>query len=143
MINDLKRFGIGPRKSFTYVMPEWMISHPLRHHFLRGYVDGDGCFYLRKDKRKGGDIKISHGFNLTGTSQMLKQIQKMMMSESKAKIRISNNIGSLTYSGDKNVKIIANFLYNEDHICLQRKKDMIKSLLTNNKELVNAQDIYH
>jgi hypothetical protein len=40
---SLSRFGIVPRKSKTLPFPQLPIS--VEHHFMRGYVDGDGCFY--------------------------------------------------------------------------------------------------
>jgi hypothetical protein len=45
IVNDLKRFGITPRKSLTYVCPDEIVNHPLFYHFLRGYFDGDGSVW--------------------------------------------------------------------------------------------------
>jgi hypothetical protein len=48
MCADLLRFNITERKTFTYTFPEWLKTHPLKHHFIRGYNDGDVCFHTPK-----------------------------------------------------------------------------------------------
>ena len=50
---DLENFNIVPRKTLIFKMPSWLVEHKLAHHFLRGYIDGDGCFssVLRKGKK--------------------------------------------------------------------------------------------
>ena len=50
MVEDLKRFNIGPRKSLIYCPPRELMTHPLFHHFLRGYFDGDGSIYSSMGK---------------------------------------------------------------------------------------------
>lgn len=42
MVNDLARYGIGPRKSFTLRWPN-ELPDSLAHAFLLGAFDGDGC----------------------------------------------------------------------------------------------------
>jgi hypothetical protein len=43
IFEDLARFNVVPDKTFIYQIPDWLLEHPLRHHFMRGYFDGDGC----------------------------------------------------------------------------------------------------
>lgn len=57
---DLKRFNVTERKTHTLTFPDWMKDHPLRHHFIRGYIDGDGSFYNSIGKGK----KVKQVFSL-------------------------------------------------------------------------------
>ena len=43
IFNNLNRFGITPRKTKTYNVPNEILLHELCNHFMRGYFDGDGC----------------------------------------------------------------------------------------------------
>jgi hypothetical protein len=47
---DLKRFNIIPAKTYFLDIPEWLMEHKLLHHYLRGYIDGDGCFSIAQNK---------------------------------------------------------------------------------------------
>lgn len=43
---SLSRFGIIPQKLYNMKFPEWLKSHHLCSHYLRGYFDGDGSIYF-------------------------------------------------------------------------------------------------
>ena len=50
---DVINLGCVPRKTFTLSFPsEKIVPRFLVRHFIRGYFDGDGCVYERKQKRK-------------------------------------------------------------------------------------------
>ena len=42
LFNDIKRFGLLPKKSLTYKMPQQLLDHKYIKYFLLGYFDGDG-----------------------------------------------------------------------------------------------------
>lgn len=49
IVEDLAlSYNIHPGKTSNYTIPEWLLKHPLLSHFLRGYVDGDGCLYCKE-----------------------------------------------------------------------------------------------
>lgn len=50
MANDLRRFGVTPRKSLNYSPPDFCLNSP---DFWRGMIDGDGCI-----GDKNGNIHI-------------------------------------------------------------------------------------
>ena len=68
--NDLLRLGITPRKSKTINLPK--IPLEIMAHFLRGYLDGDGCvsFY---NKKKRLSVTFTSGSNL-----FLEQLSKVI-----------------------------------------------------------------
>lgn len=134
MFNDLARFGITPRKSLTYVFPEWLENHDLVHHFMRGYFDGDGSFKICKSKKRQ-DKGIR--FNLLGTLQSMEVYRDILERnecitgravKNRAPTKIGN-IFSLDYGGNGVVSKIAQFLYRDATIYLPRKYDRIKHLL--------------
>lgn len=136
MIKDLKRFKIGPRKSLIYRFPKWLIKHPLVNHFMRGYNDGDGCFYYSKEKyiTKKYGIKYFNKlrFSLRGTLPFLNIYKRILIKNginSNAMPVENNGIGQLSMSGVNNTKLISLFLYKNANIFLERKYLIIKHLL--------------
>lgn len=48
---DLMRLGCIPQKTFSLKFPtEEQVPSHLIHHFIRGYIDGDGCICITKNK---------------------------------------------------------------------------------------------
>lgn len=126
MCEDLKRFNIGPRKSLTYIFPQWLITHSLLNHFLRGYNDGDGSFYVGKQEQ----IYIS----VRGTIPFLTDFRSILERECQLKVRtkpvrISSGHGILEYGGNKILKRIFKYLYKDATIFLPRKKQIVQHLL--------------
>jgi hypothetical protein len=50
LVESIKKQGVHSRKTFIITKPN--IEKPLISHFIRGYFDGDGCFYLSGDKKR-------------------------------------------------------------------------------------------
>lgn len=127
MYDDLKRFNIVPRKSLTYTFPKWMKIHPLKHHFIRGYNDGDGSFYIPK-LAEGKTTKQIY-FSLRGTPLFLTDVRNIFeqecgLEEREKDIRISSGHGCLEYGGNGIVSKITNYLYKDATIYLPRKRDI-------------------
>lgn len=136
MINDLKRFGIVPRKSLIYDFPEWLINHPLVHHFMRGYFDGDGSFYIASEKIKtkkyGDTIQQKMCCSLRGTMNFLMSFKKVLSNsniKTSSSPKFNNGIEQLRYSGNKQVSKIASFLYKDFYICMNRKYNLVKEFI--------------
>jgi len=122
---DLKRFNVTERKTHTLTFPDWMKDHPLRHHFIRGYIDGDGSFY--NSIGKGKKVKQVF-FSVRGTTAFLTSLRSILetdlnLEERTKDIRINNGIGVLEYGGNRICKSLAEYLYRDATIYLQRKKD--------------------
>ena len=120
IVNDLEKFCVVPRKSNTLKFPEWLKDHELKHHFMRGYFDGDGSFYLNTQYND----KIC--FSLRGTQEFLFEYRNVLEKECgfkhrENKIPISGGQYQLGYGGNNNTICISNFLYNNATIFLERK----------------------
>ena len=131
--DDLTKFNIVPRKSNIYTFPEWLVEHPLVHHYMRGYNDGDGCFHI--PKLANGRTEIQIHFALRGTPEFLKVYRTILEQKCDLKIRdtdirISSGHGILEYGGNGVVQKIVQFLYRDDiDMFLPRKKKIIKKLI--------------
>lgn len=122
IFNDLKKFNVVPNKTYTYTFPKWIKDHELKHHFMRGYVDGDGSFYINKQY----NYKVA--FGLRGTESFLLDFRKVLEIQCGFKTRnnpipYSGNWPQLGYTGNENIIKIATFLYKDATIFLSRKKE--------------------
>jgi hypothetical protein len=127
MVEDLKRFNIVPRKSLIYTFPKWMITHPLKHHFIRGYNDGDGSFYV--PRLAEGKITKQIYFSMRGTPEFLADVRYILEQECDLEdrnkdIRISSGHGVLEYGGNGIVGKIVAYLYQDATVYLPRKYDV-------------------
>jgi Staphylococcus phage endonuclease len=151
--NDLRRFNIVPRKTKQYTFPEWLKCHPLAHHFMRGYNDGDGCIRIKKKNWMG---KLD--FQLVGQPAFLSAYMEVLgencnidTTSKKVQIR-KNGLGVIGFTGNPIVIKIADFLYKDATIYLPRKLEPViiqktkqgKSPLNNRKtwKLVDGVRVY-
>jgi hypothetical protein len=137
---DLEKFNIVPRKSLIYTFPEWLTDHPLVHHFIRGYADGDGS-WSNRHTAKNRIIKQT-SFSILGTQNLVLAFKKIIeercqiKSMAEIKKRDDEKVYRLTYYGNNMVSKIYEFLYNSSSIYLSRKRNiakLAKELSSNNK----------
>lgn len=115
---DLIKLGCTPRKSLTLTFPtEEQVPKELIPHFIRGYLDGDGCVY----NNGKGEVSIS----FVGTDSFLISIQDIMYKEfglTKTVLKNKGKACQCQWKGKGNFKTWFDYLYNyEDIIFLQRK----------------------
>lgn len=131
IVNNLKRFGIIPNKTYKLNIPDWLKEHDLLHHFLRGYIDGDGCFSVAKNKNQKPHIT----FCMRGTANFLNSFNDIMYKKNIIKKRKeligtcgkqSNTFARIQYSGNNKIFKMYNYLYDDCSVCLDRKKQIAK-----------------
>jgi hypothetical protein len=132
IIEGLFRFGITPKKSLTLHFPEWLSKHPLVHHFIRGYFDGDGsvCFRSKVGKNRNTKQRMVH---FCGTEQFLHTINQILSVNCSAiipnkQILKNRNIYSLYYCGNNITTQISNYLYKDATIYLERKYNLFQQI---------------
>lgn len=116
MCRTLEAIGMVPNKSLVLTFPD--IDPTLHSHFIRGYFDGDGCFCKSLSK---GIISF------TSTHTFCKSIQDIFIEN----LGISGGIydaschngctAAFSISGNRQVKKILDWLYNDADIYLERK----------------------
>lgn len=127
---DLERFNVVERKTYIYHMPEWLIDHPLIHHFMRGYIDGDGCFCFKNNKNQRLPQVL---FTMKGTAIFLQQFHNIIFKNEitpNDRIILAKNgkkyaaFNTLQYGGNIIVSKLYDFLYKDATIFLNRKKEI-------------------
>ena len=126
MVNDLKQYGVVPKKSFTIQFPK-NISLNFLNHFIRGVFDGDGgisgknCYFC-------------------GCHLFIEEIQNFLIKEldiSKTKITDKyyfikngnkNSTSSFKFTSKKDVKAFYEYIYKDATIYLTRKKEKFELL---------------
>lgn len=122
--DDLLKFNVVPNKTATYTFPIWLSQHPLVKHFMRGYVDGDGCFTFHKEEDKSDQLI----FQLRGTYSFLetfaKILQKQVTAAAHNRVKTYDSTSTITYSGNIIAKSIHDYLYEDATIYLDRKRNI-------------------
>jgi hypothetical protein len=113
---DLYRLGGRPAKSLIAEMP--FVPQELVHHFVRGFVDGDGCLYWNALRRATPRIHIFGG------QRFLQQLASVLDQETGvgvAQVRVhKKNVLVLSYPGIK-AKVLAKWMYTPGDLALERK----------------------
>jgi hypothetical protein len=127
--DDLARFNIVPRKTHIYKFPDWMFNNKLLNHFMRGYFDGDGSWYVGSSKKTDQFF-----FSLRGTPEFLTMYRSILeercgLQERTKDIRMNCGIGILEYGGNGVAVKIRDFLYKDAKTFLQRKYDKVKDVI--------------
>lgn len=126
LFEDLKRFNVVPNKTKSYTLPKWLHNHELVHHFMRGYVDGDGSFSYDK-------VRNRICFELRGTKEFLLDYQMILENKlaikSKVNVTTPDSTSKIKYSGKKIVPEIVKILYKDATVFLPRKYDIAKRSL--------------
>lgn len=118
MWNVLNSYGCTPCKSKTLTFPDISIfaNKSLIRHFIRGYVDGDGCLSYQDSNHKKAVL------NILGTFDMLSNIQHWLPLQFESAIykKSEECVQQLSFQG-KTGFFIANYLYKNSNIRLERK----------------------
>lgn len=119
MFEILEKYGCTCRKSLTLQFPDLSIFQDITlvRHFIRGYVDGDGCLSYGNKSHSIANVTV------LGTSEFLDGIQKVY--SHKYQKYCNANSGqhitkTLSYRG-KSAFMFANWLYKDAKIYLERK----------------------
>ena len=119
--NKLNSLGCVPNKSLILTFPKLQLFTKKEYvlHFIRGYVDGDGCLSLSKD----GD-KIRTRIIIVGTESFLNTINKIFKNKgylrSKETPNYKNKAFELRFS-DLSSRRLARYLYENATVYLDRK----------------------
>ena len=114
--NDLIKLGCIPRKSLILKFPKnTQVPKDLIHHFIRGYVDGDGSIYITNN-----NINVS----VLGTKEFLNILIRTLGLPKRNLYKNNKNNNSncyfFQYSG-KNAILFINKIYKDATVYLERK----------------------
>lgn len=131
--NVLNCNGCTPNKSLTlqFPKPELFLNKSDIVHFIRGYVDGDGCLsWCNKEHTVAS-------FNLLGTTSFLESVKKYLNIDSKLSILHSKeqSITKFISLSDKKAFKVCYKLYNNSTVYLDRKYEKFVEYCRLYKEL--------
>ena len=123
-----ERFNVVPRKTKIYTFPQWLMDHPLVHHFMRGYFDGDGSFYWGGMWRSDGHTRSVKQvkFNLRGNNDFLNDYREILFRNCEVTMnppRMNCGTPMIECGGNGVLSKICRFLYKDATIYLPRKKE--------------------
>lgn len=124
--------GVLPHKTDKLVFPNkaMFLNEDLIRHFIRGYVDGDGCItkILSKSKKK-----FDYRVKIVGTKEFLNGIQEYIPFEKVFNLtkrhKDNKNNFNLEIGGNLQVKTMLNYLYSDCNVYLDRKYAIYKEFL--------------
>lgn len=122
IVCDLMKYGIETNKSLKGIIP--IVDDSLFFDFLRGYIDGDGCYYV--------DNNQTYMHITCGNRLPLEHIQnKLLQFDIKTKIYTENDrkYRLMCTSFNEMNKLINSLYYQNDLFCLERKYEKIKHFL--------------
>lgn len=113
--------------------------------FLRGLCDADGCWYLSKDfNTRLFSLTSTYSQDWTSIENLLTNMNIKFAKTSRSKLNkkgVLNSDSSLRVWNQKGLETLASFLYSREGPFLQRKKDVVVSILNSyknkNEELIN------
>jgi len=116
--NLIQHWGIGPNKTFTITFPDGLSPENTKA-FICGYIDGDGCVYV--DKNRKNKIQLS----ICGTLEMLEGMKRFFEVEggirfSGEQIYATKSIYTFMASGRTAIKVL-DFLYDNRLPLMERK----------------------
>jgi hypothetical protein len=129
MVEDLKKMGVIENKSLTPLLPN--VPEHLYRHMLRGYFDGDGSTYLRP-ATEGRQERACIAF--CGCGSIIDTIEAYLIKNlnlNTNKIDESQKCKVVTWTSEKDIVKLYEFLYHDATIYLTRKKNIITKYLDN------------
>lgn len=130
MCRDLIKLGVTPRKSHTLAFPsEEIVPDHLLQHFVRGYVDGDGCLgFAKANSTRLRFGVIGTRWFLEGLMTRIPLFQATIKVDKRSVIPTSNNSIDLTHTKAEN---IIKYLYTNANVYLDRKYNKILPFIEN------------
>ncbi len=141
IIKDLQSIGIHERKSLDLTLPKIPTEYQL--DFIRGYFDGDGSIdsqYPTNSKGVKTNIQQIRFRICSGSKQILEQIGDIFSQYGlkHKKVMKSRQLYEIAYSTKESYKIYDLLYYNQNVLCLKRKKDKFEELIKiRNEQLQN------
>ena len=120
MANDLKQYGVIPRKTSTVYLP--ILDDEYMPHLIRGMIDGDGCLTITHPK---GRPRLSISF--CGNQQCVTQLRDFLSDTLSVKknivLQAGENLWQTAWSSKDDCFKICEYIYKDATIFLTRKKD--------------------
>lgn len=115
LLSDLMKLGIHERKSLDLEPMLKFIPNSLKHHFIRGYFDGDGSIFWTKTGSKNKRRYVA----IRGTKNFLEEIQAFFGVG--GTIQFNTGTHQLRIGAKADVEHIYQIMYQDASVRLERK----------------------
>lgn len=126
LITRLVSLGVVPNKTLIIQYPT--LPKHLHRHFIRGFFDGDGSIYLRKDRKNGINFELS-----CASRDFITEVAKIIQNETGVEVRVyakpTKVQMSLIKVSQNKARLILDWMYADSNIYLDRKYLMYKELV--------------
>lgn len=128
VVTELAKYGIVPRKSLILSYPQCLESDDIRRHFIRGYLDGDGCIQRMGNR----DSSVSFVGSPVFVEELQRDINRMLQWQVKGTVQHRHNCSTLKYGGNRSALHLLSWLYADTtpQTRLERKYIMYLDLLS-------------
>ena len=132
MCSMLEKYGMVPNKSLVLKFPD-KLPENLYSHFIRGYMDGDGCILKRTEKNK------NYAVTIISTKEFCEKVQEIIKKHVgiNSYIYEASNHNQITmvlgvYGKYQTIKFL-NYLYHDADLYMYRKYQIYQSYLNEEK----------
>ncbi len=122
LTDKLTKVGCHPNKTFSVEFPtQNQVPKSLIRHFIRGYLDGDGCISVYKTKKAKYFKSVS--INICGNKPFLIEMSNILTDELKIKMPLykTRGIFELRTSSRGNIDKLLEWIYKDATVYLDRK----------------------
>lgn len=136
--DDLLKLGVYPKKSETLSFPSFsQVPEKFIFSFLRGYLDGDGCIYVKQRNNLVPKFYCNVVCSKPFAKSLMKFLKKYEIKSRIVKKTSTNKVVDLTISNSFDcIKFLEKIYENKGDYFLKRKYDKYVKILG---EYVNAQ----
>ena len=128
MADDLKQYGVVPRKSYITYLPK--INDIYMSHLIRGILDGDGSILAKPSPKQDGHNKYLHSISFCGSHQLMEDIAKYLYNNLQLKQPIQvydyqdKNLSDIHIQNYEDMEKVGDWLYKDATIYLVRKNNI-------------------
>lgn len=143
MADDLKQYGVVPRKSYTTYLPK--INDIYMSHLIRGILDGDGSILAKPSPKQDGHNRYLHSISFCGSHQLMEDIAEYLYNNLQLKqpIQVYNypdkNLSDIHIQNYEDMEKIGNWLYKDATIYLIRKNNIYNSFKKHYNQIKNKE----
>lgn len=143
MADDLKQYGVVPRKSYITYLPK--INDIYMSHLIRGILDGDGSILAKPSSKQDGHNRYLHSISFCGSHQLMEDIAKYLYNNLQLKRSIQvydyqdKNLSDIHIQNYEDMEKVGDWLYKDATIYLVRKNNIYNSFKEHYNQIKNKE----
>lgn len=143
MADDLKQYGVVPRKSYITYLPK--INDIYMSHLIRGILDGDGSILAKPSSKQDGHNRYLHSISFCGSHQLMEDIAKYLYNNLQLKRPIQvydyqdKNLSDIHIQNYEDMEKAGDWLYKDATIYLVRKNNIYNSFKEHYNQIKNKE----